>query len=196
MKIMKKIPVIMTLCVAAAVCGGCATESTKEYDELNAKLNLNYSQIVLTVNNTVDEGSVLTSEYTMKFTEGEVKVNYSVERFAEVSLDSATTGKTTVVGEAKIADGKVTYVSGENVNLDVLKTGTGLNFKKEYFNNIDLTGIYLIADVTNPTGFMGSPLTCSEMKVRATFLEVFFDIRISYLAQSGNSVEYIYNFSL
>lgn len=198
MNIKKLVPVVMTLCVSVAVFGGCGEKrgAGKEYDELNAKLGLNYSQIVLTVKNSFDEDSVLTSEYTMKFSDGGMTVSYSVERFSEASLDSTVPAKTKLTGEAVVAGGNVTYTQGEEVSLDAVTAGTGLNFKKEYFENIELTGVYLMADVKNPSGFMGSSLTCTQMKVKATFLEVFYDIQITYRAQNGNFVEYLYVFSL
>lgn len=195
MKIKKHIPLIMTLCVAAAVCGGCTTENNEEYDKLNAKLKLNYSQIVLTVTNEIDEELVLTSEYTMKFADGGMTVTYSIERLPEVSLDSTASEKTTLNGEAKIESGNVTYVQGDEVNLDALTDGVGLNFKNEYFAHADLTDMYLIADVVNPSGFMGAELKCTEMKVEASFLEIFYDIRVTYLGQNGNRVKYFYAFT-
>ena len=196
MKITKRIPVIMTLCVAAAVVGGCTTGNAKEYDALNEKLNHKYSQIVLTVTDAFDENSVLKSEYTMTFPSGAMKVNYSVERFAELSLDFVADQKTTLVGEATVAGGNIVYGDGDKVDLTALASGTGLNFKEEYFANIDLTGMYLKADVTNPGGFTGTELNCTGMKVNATFLEVFYTIQITYTAQNGNAVEYLYTFTV
>ena len=195
MKIKKSIPIILATCAAVAVFGGCDTNSAK-YDELNAKLDLNYSQIVLTVTNTYDEESVLTSEYTVKFVEGIVTVNYSIERFTEVSLDSVTAEKTTIGGEAIIKDGDVIYVDGEEAPLDALTSGNGLSFKQEYFANAEFTDGSLKADVTNPEGFMGSSLTCSDMKVTATFSEAFSEIKITYQSQSGHQVEYLYAFTV
>ena len=194
----KRIFAISALCAAAAVIGGCTVKPEEntfnEYDELNAMLAVNYSQIDLTVTNTFDDESVLTSEYTMKFSDGSTTVNYSVERFAGISLDSASSLITTLTGEAVIADGKVTYVQGDAVSLDALASATALDFKEEYFENVELTGVYLRADVTNAGGFTGSELTCTDMKVEATFLEFFYTIKITYTAQGGNCVEYLYNF--
>ncbi|MDE6059291.1 MAG: hypothetical protein K2G44_04540 [Clostridia bacterium] len=195
MKIKKLIPVMMALCVGTAVFSGCGSYS-KEYAELNAKLDLNYSQVVLTVTNDFGEGAVLTSEYTMKFSDGSMTVNYGIERFSELSIDSTAPAKTKLVGEAVIADGKVSYVQGEEANLDVVKSGVGINFKESYFKNVELTGMYLKADIKNPSGFMGSELSCTEMKVYATFLEIFYKIEITYRAETGNFVEYLYVFSL
>ena len=184
----------MAICATTAVFVGCSTDDTSKYDELNAKLDLKYSQIVLTVTNTYDEESTLTSEYVMEFITGGVKVNYSVEKFAEISLDSPVYEKTTIVGEAVIAGGNIAYKSGEAVPLDALTTGAGLDFKKEYFANAELTDSYFKADVTNPGGFMGSSLNCSDMKVNATYINAFNAIAITYKAQSGHQVEYLYVF--
>ena len=196
MKIKKSIPVVLAACAAVAVLGGCTTDDAEKYDELNAKLDLNYSQIVLTVTNTYDEKTVLTDEYTMKFVEGVVTVNYSIERFAEISLDSATIEKTTIVGKAAVMGSDIIYIDGEEVPLDAITSGTGLDFKKEYFANAELTDSYIKADVTIPSGFMGTSVTCSNMKVNATFNEAFNDIKITYHSQNGQEVEYLYAFTI
>ncbi|MDE6676734.1 MAG: hypothetical protein K2K12_03355, partial [Clostridia bacterium] len=65
-----------------------------------------------------------------------------------------------------------------------------------YYKNVDLTAMFLKADNKNPSGFMGSELSCTEMKVYATFLEIFYKIEITYRAETGNYVEYLYVFSL
>ena len=196
MKIKKSIPVILAACAVAAVFGGCTTVDSSKYDELNAKLNLDYSQIVLTVTNTYDEETVLTSEYTMKFIAGVVNVNYSVERFTEVSLDSAAAEKTTLVGEALVMGEDVIYIEGDEVPLDAIAEGSGLDFKAVYFSNAEWTDGHFKADVNFPGGFMGSSITCSEMKVSATFNEAFNEIKITYHSQAGHEVEYLYVFTV
>ncbi len=197
MKIKKSIPVILAACAAVAVVGGCATDDSSKYDELNAKLDLNYSKIVLTVTDKFDEDMVLTDEYEMTFSGGVVTVNYSVERFAEISLDSAAAEKITIEGKAAVMGGKITYIRGEEVSLDALIAGSGLNFKKEYFSYAELTDSRLKADVTNPGGFMGSSsLSCTDMKVNAAFGDAFNTVTITYTAQGGNEVEYLYTFTV
>lgn len=197
MKIKKYIPLIMTFCAAAAVCAGCTTKGAdnKEYDELNSKLQFNYSQIVLSVTNEIDEDTTLTSEYTMNFSDEGVTVTYRVETLPELSLDSVAGEKQTLTGEAKITGKTVTYVSGDEAPLDSLTAGKGLNFKSEYFAHADLTDTHFIADVVNPGGFMGAQLKCTGMKVNASFLSVFSEISITYTGQKGNRVEYLYTFS-
>lgn len=196
MKVRKFIPVILAGCAAAAIFGGCTTDESTNYEELNAKLDLEYSQIVLTVTNTYDENSVLTDKYTIKHVEGVVTVNYSIERFAEVSLDSATDEKTTIVGEAVVMGENVIYIDGEEAPLDALAAGTGLSFKQEYFVNATLADGSLNADVSNPSGFMGALLNGTSMKVSATFGEAFNNIKITYNAKDGHQVEYLYSFTV
>lgn len=197
MKTIKYVPIVVAACAAAAVFGGCATENDAKYDELNAKLKLDYSQIVLTVTDTIDEETVLTSEYTMNFiTGGNIKVNYSVERFSEVSLGLSADEKITLTGEALVMGGDVIYIDGDEVTLDALVDGKGLDFHVSYFANADLTESYFKADVTNPGGFLGSSLSCSDMKVNAVFGTAFSTINITYKAQAGNKVEYLYAFTI
>lgn len=199
MKIKRRIPAIILLCSLFLAFCGCNTQQSStenEYDHINEMLNLNYSQINLTVTNEFAEDAILKSEYSMKFSDGGITVNYCVERFSSLSLDSTAPIKTKHVGEATVSDGKINYVQGDEVNLDAVTEGIGLEFKEEYFDNIDLTGVYIFADVVNPDGFFGSPLACREMKVKATFIEVLIDIKISYLTQDGNRVEYLYLFTM
>lgn len=201
MKMKKFIPVFTVLCIAAAAVSGCKTKSNDgvrdKYDGLNTMLAMNYSKVVLTVENDYGE-ETLESIYTMSFYDGGMTVEYSVERFSEVSIDSSAQLKTAVVGEARIEGGEITYIDGEPVSLEAVTAVGGLNFKKEYFENADLTENYLIADVKDPSGFIGSEIICTDMKVKAIYLyslNTFNSINITYKTQSGNSVKYLYKFS-
>ena len=193
----KRILAILIVCATAAVIGGCdkKTENeTNKYDELNAMLAHSYSQIVLTVTNEFDEDSVLTSEYTMKFSDAGMTITYSVERFSGISLDSAASFKTTLTGEAVIADGKVTYVQGDEVSLDAVTASTGLNFKEEYFENAEFTQTSFLADVKDASAFLGTEITCTGMRLNAAYGEAFNTLTVTYKAESGHSVEYLYQF--
>lgn len=190
----KKIFAVAAACAAALSLGACTTASD-EYAPLNAMLDLSYSKITLTVTDTFDDSASLISVYEMEYSDGGVTVKYSVERFTELSLDApAANEKTTLTGTAQIKDGAVT--GGENVNLPATIADTGLTFKGEYFENADLTGVYLKADVKNASGFTGTDIVCSDMKVFATFLESFYEITITYTGENGNAVECVYKFSI
>lgn len=196
MRIKKLIPAVTVLC-AAAVLGGCKTKQNNEYDALNKMLDHDYSQIVLTVTNDFGGDAVLVSEYTMKFSEGGATVNYSVERFSELSLGSAVAEKTTLTGEATVIGGKVTYVSGDEVDLSAVTASGGFDFQEKYFENADLTGVYFKADLKNASAassFLHTDVQCTDMKVFATFLNHFYNIQITYKSESGSLVEYNYDF--
>lgn len=190
----KTIFAVAAACAAALSLGACTTASD-EYAPLNAMLDLNYSKIILTVTDTFGEDSSLKSEYVLEYSEVGVTVKYSVERFNNVSIDApAASDKITLTGTAQIKDGAVT--GGENVNLPATIADTGFTFKGEYFENADLTGVYLKADVKNASGFTGTEIVCSDMKVFATFLDSFYDITVTYTGENGNAVECAYKFSI
>ena len=194
----KSILMIAAAGVAACCLGACSSScgkkgDSKKYDQLNSMLAVNYSQISLTVTDTFDDNTSLKSEYVFKYSESEITVEYSVERFSQLSLDASTEFKTTFEGTAVIKDGKVT--GGEEVGLTAAMASPKFTFKEENFENITLTGVYLQADVKNVGAFCGLALGCTDMKIYAEFLQIFYNIEISY-TQDGNSVVYKYVFTL
>lgn len=194
----KRILTLVAVATAACCLSACTDGSAAdEYAKLNEMLNANYSQVVLTVTDAFDEDTSLKSEYVIKYSESSVTVNYTVEKFAESSLDNPSTDlKLTLIGEAVINDGVVVPVSGDDINLTPDIARTGFTFKGEYFENAELAGIYFTADVKNASAFLGSQLTCTGMKVEATFLEVFYDINVTYTSASGSRVEFNYVFTI
>lgn len=194
----KTILAISAMCAAAACFGACnsscgsnAAELDK-YETLNAKLNLNYSRIVITVTDTFDADASLISTYTVSRSDDGVKVSYSIERFAEISLESPSNEfKTTVTGEAVFRDGAL--VSGD-ATIAASVPETGLTFKAEYFDGIASTDKTFKANVTNASGFTGSEITCTEMKVFVNFATRIDDITITYKSAYGASVECKYEY--
>lgn len=192
----KQIVAIFTACAAVACLGACKKSSASQYNALNDMLCIDYSEIILTVTDTFGDGISLTGEYVLKPADGGVNVSYSVERFAQMSLDSAAPEKTTLKGEALVSGDKVDYLGGDEIAFPSGFRASGLHFKKEYFLNADLTGNYLKADVKNGGEFLGAAINCTDMKVFATFLEVFYEIEITYKSEEGHSIEYRYQFNL
>ena len=196
----KRLLTIAAIGVAVCCLGACKPASSgtaaDEYDDLNAMLNADYSQIVLTVTNTYDEDTSLKSEYTITYSETQITVEYSVERFVDISLDNPSKEiKTTLSGVAVIINDDISF-NGDEVDITAEIAKPGLTFKKDYFKNAQLTGNYLIADVKNASAFLGSQLNCSDMKVNAIFLDMFYEIQISYISESGNKVEIEYLFNI
>ena len=160
-------------------------------------LDASYSKIVLTVTNTFDESASLVSEYTIAHADGAVKVQYSVERFAEIGdpLTAPLLGeKETLTGEAVIRDGALTF-TGDDVGLTPDFADTRLTFAEQVFDRIALTETSLKADVVKPGAFLGSQITCTNMHVEAAFGEVFSKIDITYTAADGSTVEYLFLFT-
>lgn len=200
----KPIFIIAAVCAAAAFFGGCQscnsepTDNKKGgYEALNDLLALDYSGFKLTVTDTFDAETSLKSEYVVEYSANGATVNYSIERFAEISLGTpVSSAKVTLEGVAVIKDGVVVSVDGDDVNITADAAETGLNFKEEYFENARLTGINFNADVKNSSGFLGADITCTEMKVQAYFPKALDNIKITYKADGGNRVEYVYKFTI
>lgn len=194
----KHIFMLAAVGVAACCLGACTTEpAVNEYDVLNDMLNKSYSQIVLTVTDTFDENTWLTSEYIMEYSDSGVTVNYSVEKFDKIdaSLDGPLENvKTILTGEVVIENG-IVISDNDDVNITADIAEIGLNFNGDYFDNAQLEDMSLKADVKNVSAFLGSQLTCTDMKVQATFLMVFYNIKITYTSESGSKVEYNYAFT-
>ena len=189
--------------IGVAVCclGACKPtepvfQNPDEYDVLNTMLNANYSHIEITLTETVDEDTSLTSIYSIAYSETEITVEYSVEKFNTIELDKPTTElKTTLTGVAIIV-GSFISVMGDDVGIDADIARVGLTFKKAYFENDILSDDSFHADVKNVSGFWGSQVTCSNMKIATNFGEAFNDINIQYLSESGNKVEIKYIFNI
>lgn len=196
---MKKQILMLTAVCAAACCLGACGEPYDEYATLNDMINADYSQVVLTVTDTFDEHTSLSSVYTIKYSGVTVTVEYEVEKFTKIdaSLDGpAEDVITTLTGVMVIEGGVVTSRDGDDVCLTAEVAYIGLEFKKEYFANAELTGNFLRAEVTDASAFLGSQLTCTDMRVYATFIEVFNEINITYISGSGSFVEYDYIFTI
>ena len=193
----KSFLLVSAICASACALSACGSRGDKgpsTYDKLNSMLEESYSQISISINNTfLDEDVTLESVYMLIYSQSQITVQYKVERFAEISLDNPTSAvKTTYTGTAVIAGDTVTGGSEVGLTADIAQLN--LVFKEEYFENITLESGSISADVTNVSGFLGTDLTCTEMKVEAEFSNVLNGITVTY-KQSGNEVEYKYVFT-
>lgn len=192
----KQIYVLATLLAATCGLAACGSKSS-EYAALNEMLDVGYSKIEITVTETFEENLSLESKYTIEYSDSQITVGYTVEKFAELSINKPLADiKTTLKGEAVIQGGEIVSVEGDDINLSADIAKTGFAFKKKYFKNAELKSMYLKADVKNVSGFMGTKLTCTNMKVDAFFMDAFDYINIMYTSAGGNAVEYRYNFTL
>ena len=194
---MKKKWIMAAVCaaaVAAVVLGGCGDD---DYAFLNDMLKADYSEVVLTVTDTFDAQTSLTSVYTISYEDARVTVSYRVEEFAPLGLTGGSADfKRVRTGKAAIEGGEVTVLEGEDVGLDAAVAERGFTFREGYFQNAELTGSYLSADVKDPGAFLGTATDCTDMHLWATFFECFYTIEISYTSASGSAVEIAYEFTL
>lgn len=196
----KRIFLLAAVCMATLSLSACdlfPKPKDDEFEALNRMLAANYSEIRLTVTDTFDEDLFLKSEYTISYVDGPA-VSYKVERFTELDAASGTLPaetKNVLSGKATIKDGVVS-VEGDDVGLTARALDRNFDFKEKYFGNIRLSGVYLYADVKTPSAFLGREIVCTDMKLSATFLEVFYEIEIEYTSESGSAVNCRYQFSL
>ena len=193
----KRILLFSAVCAAACALSGCnlfGNNSNDEYAAINAMLAADYSCIKISITNDfTDEDITLKSEYTVKYSQSEINIQYSVQRFSEISLEKPNEGPvTTYEGTAKIVDGVIS--GGEEVGLTASIASLSITFKKDYLENVDMTGMYIQADVKDASGFLGTDISCTDMKVNAEFFTCFENMTISY-KQSGRSVKYEYVFT-
>ena len=195
----KALLIISSICVAACAltaCNlSCADDGTsKDYNKFNSMLEAGYSKIVITINNTfTDEDVTLTSEYTVRYAQSEMVVNYKVERFSEFTLEHpATELKTVYEGSAVIVGGIIS--GGEEVELTADIATLNFDFNKKYFENVTISETFFAADVADAGSFLGTEIDCTDMHVVAGFDEVFKSITINY-TQGKNEVEYKYIFT-
>ncbi len=199
---MKKKLLLGSFILVAACCGlsACSLSpsgnGSGEYAALNEMLKAHYSEIELTIGTDFGEDT-LESTYIITYGEVLTTVTYSVEEFAlfEIAHPDAG-GKIVKEGKATIAGENIIVDEGEDIGLSAAIAQLPFDFREDYFDNAELTGVYLNADVKNAAAFTGSALTCTNMKVWAEFLDHFRTIKLTYTDGDGNAVSVQYTFSL
>ncbi len=195
---MKIKALFVSVTIGALVClTGCVPREKPAEDHfaaLNEMLAADYTKIVLTVTDTFAEGDALTGKYTVTQTAEGKKVEYTVERFGELSLDGAQGTKITLTGTATVKDGEIIAASGDKIDLPAGIEG-GFTFAEAYFSDVVFGEGSMEAKVTNVSKFFGTDVSCTDMKVRAAFQETFTSLFIGYTAADGTKVEYSYAFT-
>lgn len=193
---------IAAICAMACCFSACeltpAGADGETCEKLNEMLAADYSEVTLTVRNTFDEDTFLESKYVISYLDEGAAVTYSVERFSEIGdgFDAVADVKKTLSGTAVISDGEVVSVVGDDIGLSASITERGLDFKESYFADVESGDMYFEATVKDADAFMGTQLDCSGMTVSATFLDLFYMIRIEYTSANGSSVMWRYDFNL
>lgn len=199
------------LCVAvlamALVCALCACNSTAIYDKLGGMCDAEYSKISINVKTEMG-GDTLTSTYTVHVVDASqnmASLDYSIQRFAtfDTVMDNdiivAPENRIeTISGGVEINGTSVTQKSGTPINIDESKLANickvNLHFGYLYFLDATNTNETFEAKVKNPSAFMDyQVLTCTDMKVKATFSTKFESILITYTEDGAkNTITYTF----
>ena len=195
---MKKKLILAIAAISAAACFGACGKNNggfNHYDEINKMFNMDYSQIAVTVTDTFDSSTKLVSEYTMTYSGSEITVEYNVERVTGISIDTGAVQTEKHTGTAVIRNGAV--ISDDGGMIDTVPSAN-FKFKADYFTNVVevMIDIQLDADVKNPSAFMGTQMTCTDMHVVANYFDSIRDMQITYTAESGNTVNISYVFTV
>ena len=172
-----------------------ATETI--YDKLDDFADLNYQQIKLTIV-TVTDDIQLSANYTLS----QSNVSYSVEQLNMLPSNGNLIGispdyKTTRTGYAKIVDGKVTELDGEEVTLPTYDELKGnFSFAESNFKNVTTQGNSLSADVDSPSSFYGSTVNVQNMKLTVEYTETALSKIVITYQTANSTVTTTYEFAV
>lgn len=190
---MKKSFVFVVILCLLVCLAACTPQQGSE--QLNEKLEANYSQISLSVT-TKYLGETLTSTVTTA-TEGDVStVTYSIQQFATFNEGIPKSLIVTKQGTLTVEKGVITSMDGDEADIDVSGVSAGnLSFDDNYFKNANLTATQFTAEVSAPAAFLGTAVQCSDMKVSATFDKTFVKTIVITYTADGAEVTYNYQFT-
>lgn len=195
-KFFPAIAIVFCFLIGMCACNGGTMSESGPYQSLNSMMKASYSNVALTVTTSFGDDLFLQSEYVVTPTEGGKKISYTAERFALLDADAqeGSALKETLTGEAVYSEDLLLSQTGDAVSVPAV-LGTGLTFKEEYFSNVTLGDVLFRADVKDAGAFTGMQLSCTDMKVSATFLEKFLEIFINFTDEDGYQVEYSFKFT-
>lgn len=186
---------LLGLCLIAvmvmALCG-CSMPNeipgTAVYYTLNQLVKKEYSSVTLSVETDFGDDK-LSGEYTTTKNEEMYTISYMFEQFSTFSDGELPNEyKTIYSGEMTTQDGKVVQQSGESINIEASDlTVTNLKFDKTYFTDVSDEKGSFKANVSNINGFLGRPLSCTNMQVSITYTTSHFNkMVITYVVDSTN----------
>ena len=175
---MKRIICILLIAISIlsfASCGGASSDKNT-CETLNKIFTKDNSLVNIEVKTVTNEKSLASMYTVVKETNGE-KITYSIEKlstFEEVNGEYIVpeSYKTTIKGEVLLSNGAVVSQSGDIADLDFTKTEIPkFKFNEGYFSNVQDNAGKFTADVTNPSGFLGAEISCSNMSVTVSYSE-------------------------
>ena len=167
-KIILSIVILLTVLMTFVACNKNNTPQQEKtvYETLNDLSNQNYDKVNLNIT-TLTNDTKLSAFYVMTADE----VSYSIEQLNLLPTDGDFSNlnpsyKSTIKGYATIANGKVVKMDNDNINLPAFEELKGqFIFNENYFTNVIVENGYFSADVTSPSGFLGTNKDVRDMKI-------------------------------
>lgn len=202
---MKKVLFIIAITLALILSLTACVSLDGIYSDLNKMVEKGYSKIDMTISSQT-EGVTLTDTVHFVFNtkDGEIDRNngtatYKTQRLGKYQVvDGVLVAPDTYIveeeGSATVEDGKVITQDGEVLYTGV--NGLGLNFKKNYFTEINKGEGLFEAKVANPEGLFGAEnMDAVNMTIKVAYSGNSFNrIQINYSTFDGTKVTIDYNF--
>ena len=166
------------------------------YERLNVMANKSYDSITLSIVTTTAK-----SEISAKYFLNKTDVTYNIEQLNTLPTDGNITDvsskyKTKLYGTAKVENGNLVSVDGDNITLPSYSELKGsFNFNEENLKNVVVGNGSLKADVVSPSKFYGTSIDANEMSIDVTFsTDSFIRITVTYETENA-SVKTVYDFA-
>lgn len=205
----KRITIVTTVIIFAIILifmTACNEKPQDVYTTLNTLTAKEYANV--TVNVTTSKGGhTLSDAYSISTSDGQSTISYTVEELNTFDLVSGRLPenyKTVKNGVAKVEDGKVTEINGDEVSIEFEKIGTSVfTFKQEYFANVvettdDSGNDIFSADISDIKAFMKAKDECVGAKIVVKYNKTedkLVSIEISYSNQTSTNVQMSYNYN-
>ena len=201
------ITVVIILAITAIFMTACNKKGKQDvYATLDALVAKEYANVTVNVT-TAKQGHTLKDKYVINASDGQSTITYTIEELNTFDLASGSVPenyKTVKTGVAKVKDGKVTEINGDEASVEFEKIGANVFvFKQEYFSNAvettDGNGNNIFrADITDTAAFMPSKEVRNEAKIVVKYNKTtaeLMSIELSYSIRSATSVQISYIFN-
>lgn len=166
------------------------------YERLDDMADKSYSSVSVSIVTSTAKAQIFAS-YVLAQTD----ISYSIEQINALPTDGVITGtpsnfKTTLSGNAKVVNGKLVSVDGDNVSLPSYNELNGnFNFNEENLKNVVVGNGSLKADVISPSKFYGTSIDANEMSIDVTFsTDSLIRVTVTYKTENA-SVKTVYDFA-
>lgn len=201
------ITVVIILAITAIFMTACNKKGKQDvYATLDALVAKEHANVTVNVT-TAKQGHTLKDKYVISASDGQSTITYTIEELNTFDLASGSVPenyKTVKTGVAKVKDGKVTEINGDETSVEFEKIGANeFVFKQEYFSNAvettDGNGNDIFrADITDTAAFMQSKEVRNEAKIVVKYNKTtaeLMSIELSYSTRSATSVQISYIFN-